>query len=139
MGFKTLHGVEIFDGAVKEAKKNVPTADIVLGTALDLPYKEDEFDIVFTCGVLIHQHPSKGGLQQFINEMVRVSNKFIIGLEDYHNTFLPTSIYRGEKERHWKGPYADAIKVAHPNLQLTHRSRVDHQHNYPREQYVFQK
>ena len=139
MGFNNLNGVEIFKGAAEEAKKNVPSANITLGTALNLPYKNEEFDIVFTSGVLIHQHPSKGGLQQFIGEMVRVSNKFIIGLEDYHSTFLPTSVYRGEKERHWRGPYADAIKISFPDLKLTHKSRMDHWNNFPREQYIFEK
>ena len=47
-GFNNLHGIEIFEGAANEARKNIPTSQITTGTMLNLPYKDNEFDVVFT-------------------------------------------------------------------------------------------
>jgi len=135
MGFSNLYGVEIFKKAVKEAQSNIPCATITEGTMLDLPYKDNEFDVVFTSGVLIHQDP-KDSLIKSLSEIYRVSNNFIIGLEDFSTNFA-TKRYRGEHEKYWAGPYHDFIQKEFPDLALKSMSFVDH--SLTRVQYAFQK
>ena len=103
---------------------------------LNLPYKDNEFDVVFTSGVLIHQNP-KNSLIKALSEIYRVSNNFIIGLEDFAPMFQ-TRTYRGEEERYWQGPYHDFIQNQFPSLKPQTISHVTH-NNWPRVQYVFQK
>lgn len=55
-GFKNLFGLEIFDYALEIAKRRDETEGIyfIKGSALDIPFKDGFFDLVFTSGVLIH-------------------------------------------------------------------------------------
>ena len=53
----------------------------VEATAQRLPFNPDRFDLVFTCGVLIHIHPDD--LPEAMDEIVRVSRKYILCAEYY--------------------------------------------------------
>ena len=136
MNFNNLYGIDIFEGAINTAKTNVPNANFKVGTALNLPYKDNEFDIVFTSGVLIHQDPDTI-LPKVLSEIYRVSNKTIIGLEDYRVMFK-SRMYRGEEKRYWSGPYHKAFQHYHKDLKPITKSQVEH-HGLPRIQYVFEK
>jgi pseudaminic acid biosynthesis-associated methylase len=150
MGFSNLYGVEIFKKAVKEAQSNIPCATITEGTMLDLPYKDKEFDVVFTSGVLIHQDP-EDSLIKSLSEIYRVSNNFIIGLEDFstnkvgfsekNSKGFATKKYRGEHEKYWAGPYHDFIQKEFPDLTLKSMSFVGHNLSGLKDmvQYTFQK
>ena len=48
MGFKNLLGVEINDYAVSQAKKLHPEVDIIKGSAFDLPFRDNYFDLVYS-------------------------------------------------------------------------------------------
>ena len=136
MGFNNLYGLEIFEGAANEARKNNPKAQITVGTLLDLPYNDNEFDAVFTSGVLIHQNP-QNSLIKAVSEIYRVSNQFIFGLEDYAGSFQCRS-YRGKPDAYWFGPYCDFIQKQYPNLDCLHTSHCKYS-DFPIAQYVFQK
>src|SRR3989344_5212843 len=56
-GFKNLYGIEMFSEAVEKAKLHTKDINITQGSALDLPFKDGYFDMVFTSGVLIHINP----------------------------------------------------------------------------------
>lgn len=53
--------------------------DQVQGDACNLPYKNNSFDVGFTMGVFMNIHPEK--IEKVIDELIRVSGKYIIHLE----------------------------------------------------------
>lgn len=57
----------------------------VCGDGCFMPFKDDAFDVGFTLGVFMNIHPDK--IAKAIDEMIRVSRKYIIHLEwDQENT-----------------------------------------------------
>ena len=115
MGFTNLLGIEVNDFAVKEAKRIHSSVDIIKGSAFELPFKDNYFDLVFTSGVLIHIAPKD--LKKAVSEIVRVSRKHVWGLEYYADK--PTDIvYRGSKGFLWKRNFADFYMKNFPTLKL---------------------
>jgi pseudaminic acid biosynthesis-associated methylase len=113
--FKNLYGIEIQKDAVERAKKITKGINIIQGSAFELPFKDNYFDLVFTSGVLIHIHPHD--LKAVMKEIYRVSKKYIFGLE-YYNNHYQEIIYRGHKDRLWKTDFAKAYQSCFPDLKL---------------------
>jgi len=115
MGFTSLYGIELQDYAVQKAKEYTEGINIIQGSAFDIPFKDNFFDLVFTSGVLIHIEPNN--LSKVFAEMDRCSNKYIWGFEYYaENT---TSInYRGNEGFLWKANYGKLMRDQFKNLSL---------------------
>jgi hypothetical protein len=127
-----IQGLEINKYAVE--KSEIP-AKIVLGSAYDLPWIDNSFDLVFTAGVLIHiptngmitipvysgtlSHPDSKCLEEAMKEMYRVSNKFIMMIE-YPNEKEEGREYRdfGDKEGVWSRPYGKIFQELFPTAKL---------------------
>ena len=73
MGFKNLYGIELQPHAVELANLRTPGINIIQGTAYDIPFKNEYFDLVFTSRVLIHLNPTE--IEKAIKEIVRCSKK----------------------------------------------------------------
>lgn len=120
-GFKNLYGIEIFDEAVEEAKKRTKNINIIQGSAFDLPFKDEYFDLVYTAGVLIHINPKD--LKKFMSEIYRVSKKYIWGYEFYNDNHIQ-KMYRGNKDRFWKADFAKIYLDLFPDLKLIKRRKM---------------
>lgn len=94
-----LYGIEPQQRAVETVHGRLPNLNVIQGTAYDLPFKDNFFDLVFTSVVLIHIPPKALGLA--IREICRVSKKYIMGLEYWENKPTQT-IYHGKSELLWK-------------------------------------
>lgn len=81
MGFKYLYGIEVSAYAVEMSKSRARGLNIIKGDALDIPFKDDWFDLVFTSGVLIHINPHN--LPFAMKEIYRCSSHYIWGFEYY--------------------------------------------------------
>lgn len=114
-GHKNLYGVEIQPYALEEARKVTKGLSLVRGSALDLPFKDSFFDMVFTSGVLIHIHPDD--LPKVMSEIYRTSKKYIWGYE-FFNPEIVVINYRGNSDKHWKGDYAKKYMELFPDLKL---------------------
>ena len=78
------------------AKNNVlPRENIKQGLATKIDFSNGMFDLVFTCGVLIHISPSD--LEEAINEIRRVSKKYIICCE-YFSDKIQEIEYQGKEK-----------------------------------------
>jgi ubiquinone/menaquinone biosynthesis C-methylase UbiE len=78
---KQLVGVDISAQMVALAKKNLPSAIEVLKiNGTELPFKDKQFDIVFTATVLQH-NTDEVMLKKLMNELCRVSNNQVFILE----------------------------------------------------------
>jgi len=61
---------------------------VVQGDACFMPFKDNAFDVGFTLGVFMNIHPTK--IEKAIDEMIRVSKKYIIHLEWDHDNTKPS-------------------------------------------------
>lgn len=113
-GFANLYGIDIQSDAVEKAKK-LKNIHIVKGSAFDLPFKDNYFDLVFTTGVLIHISPRD--IKRVMKEIYRVSKKYIWGFE-YFSEEYQTIDYRGHKNRLWKGNFSKLYLKNFPDLEL---------------------
>ena len=90
--------IEISDQAFKIVTSKHKLKNAFHGTILDSKFKEN-FDLVFTMGVLIHIHPDN--LKENMEKIFQHSKKFIL-LGEYFNR-TPLSIeYQGQKDRLFK-------------------------------------
>ena len=115
MGFTRLYGIELQDYAVELSKSRTRSINIIKGSALDIPYKDGYFDLVFTSGLLIHISPSE--LNLVMSEIHRCSKKYIWGFEYYAEEHAEVP-YRGNSNLLWKGDFAAMYLTLFEDLNL---------------------
>ncbi len=115
MGFTNLYGVEINPTVADFGRTRVRGVNLIEGNALDLPFKDGFFDLVFTSGVLIHIAPKDR--TTVVREMYRCSKKYIWGFE-YFSEESKEIVYRGNKDRLWKANFPGLFKKEFPKLRL---------------------
>jgi pseudaminic acid biosynthesis-associated methylase len=126
MGWANLSGLELQPYALEIARSRLPHASLKMGSALTLPYPDSSFDVVFTCGVLIHIAPTD--LPRVIDEIHRVSREYIWGSEYYSPEFTEVS-YRNHSRLLWKMDYARLFLDRFPDLELVREQRLPYLEN----------
>lgn len=101
-GFTNLKGVDLNPEAVEFCQGK--GLCVIEADAERLPFKDGSFDLVMTNGLLIHIPLER--LSVVMGEIVRVSRKYVMGLEYWRRHFrmLP---YHGRDDEMWAGPYMD--------------------------------
>lgn len=121
MGFKNLYGIESQDYAIKLSRKNTKNINIIKGNALNLPFTDGYFDLVFTSGVLIHINPKD--IRRAMEEIYRASNKYIWGFE-YYSKRYEEIVYRGKRNLLWKANFPGLYLKLFDDLQLVKEKKV---------------
>jgi len=116
MRYTNLWGMELQDYAVEIARKRTSGINLVKGSAFDIPYKNNFFDLVFTSGVLIHISPDD--IDKVLDEMYRCTNKYIWGFEYYNPDGYQMVNYRGADSLLWKTDFAKLFTDRFPDLRL---------------------
>lgn len=84
-----ITGLDISKDAIeygKEIEKN--PANMIVGSLYDLgQFKDNSFDMVFTCTVLTHVPSEK--VEGVIREMIRISRNFVMNIEDHKSINKP--------------------------------------------------
>jgi pseudaminic acid biosynthesis-associated methylase len=112
-GFKQLYGIELQSYAVELSKRRTSGINIIEGSALDIPFKDRFFDLVFTSGVLIHISPAD--INTALDEILRCTKRYVWGFEYYADTY--TSVpYRGRTDLLWKTDFAKLYLDRFPGL-----------------------
>lgn len=125
-GYKNLHGIEIQRYAVDRAHERLQGVDVREGSALQIPYPDKHFDLVFTSGVLIHISPSN--LSEVLGEIHRTAKTWIWGLEYYAEA--PTEVmYRGHQGLLWKSAFAQVYLDQFSDLELVREKRLPYLNN----------
>ena len=117
-GFDNLYGVDIQSDAVDTALKRLG-GGIINESLYALSYNE-EFDMVYTSGVLIHIHPEN--LTDVMKNIVRASKRYVWGYEFYHENFIEMN-YRKHANKLWKGNYCQLYLDNFP-LKLVKRKQL---------------
>jgi pseudaminic acid biosynthesis-associated methylase len=115
MGFKNLYSIELQSYAVRLSKTRTQGINIVQGSALNIPFKDGFFDLVFTSGVLIHIAPRE--ITVALEEIYRCSRKYIWCFEYYAKEYT-SIIYRGSENLLWKADYLRLFLERFDNLEL---------------------
>lgn len=126
MGFTNLYGIEIQDYAVELSKSRTQNINIIQGSAFDIPFKDDYFDMVFTSGVLIHISPSD--IHKALDEIYRCSKKYIWGFEYYADEYTEVT-YRGNKDLLWKTDFAKLYLDSFDDLELVKEEKIKYLEN----------
>jgi len=115
LGFKHLYGIDIQRYAIEKSKQNNNHIDIIEGSLLDIPFKNDYFDMVYTSFVLIHIHPDN--LSKALDEIYRCTKKYIWCAE-YYSPTLQEVKYQGEDNMLWKQDFKELFLNKFSNLEL---------------------
>jgi pseudaminic acid biosynthesis-associated methylase len=110
-----LTGIEPNPHALEIARRAATSATFMRGTAYDLPFPDEHFDLVFTAGVLIHIPPAE--LPQALTEIHRVSRRYLLALEYHADRETPVP-YRGHDGLLWKRDFLRAYQESFPGLSL---------------------
>ena len=126
MGFKNLYGIEISKYAVEKSKERTKDINIICGSAFDLPFKDEYFDLIFTSGVLMHISPKD--INFALDEIHRCSKKYIFGLEYYADECKEIE-YRGNKNMLWKANFCQMYLNRFKNLKLVKEKKLKYVDN----------
>lgn len=110
LGFRNLYGIDIQEYAVRECHESFPELDVIQGDALDVPFKDGYFDLVFTSGTLIMIPPERIGAA--LDEIARCSARYVLGQEPYAEEYTEVT-YRGLDEMFWKTDFAERYRDRH--------------------------
>lgn len=100
-GLTKLYGIDINSEKIETAKKYVH-GSFKVADACSIPYKNDRFDLVYGTGVFCHNSSEK--IASFINEMYRVSHKYILIVE-YVGSHLSKNVVGNCKQNTWIHDY----------------------------------
>lgn len=127
MGYTNLWGIELQDYAVEIARKRTSNINIVKGSAFDIPYKNNFFDLVFTSGVLIHI--SSDDINKVLDEMYRCANRYIWGFEYYNSDGYQMVDYKGQDNLLWKTDFTKLFLNRFPDLRLVYKKIIKYKNN----------
>ena len=109
-----LSAVEINTRAAEQAIKNT-NAMIHNCSIVDFDHSKEVFDLVFSCGVLIHINPDQ--LSDVYKKLYLLSNKYIL-LSEYYNP-IPISVpYRGYNDKLFKRDFPGEMLDMFSDLRL---------------------
>lgn len=126
LDYNNLWGIDISEHALKIARQR-SDFNIVNGNALDIPFKDNFFDMVFTSGLLIHIPPHK--IHTVLDEIYRCSSKYIWGFEYYYPSEIKETKYRNEDNLMWKANYPKLFLDRFDNLKLVHKKLIKYKDN----------
>lgn len=124
-GFNNLWGLEINKKALSIARENKGIT-FVEGSVFDIPFKNNFFEVVFTSGVLIHIAPQD--LSSAMDEIYRVSNKYIWGFE-YYSEMQESITYRGHDNKLWKNNFKKLYLDKFSNLKIINEKKLKYLEN----------
>lgn len=124
-----LWGTDINVTALDAAARAVPGGGFGWAPARELPFRDQQFDLVFTVGVLIHQPDAT--LPLVVSELVRTSRRWIL-CGEYHADDAHTIDYRGERGALFKRDYTAFISERFPTLRHVRTFEANEEYGFDR-------
>ena len=98
----TLEGIDLNEKAIAQATAELPSAYVRVGTMVPGCTPVATYDVVLTCGVLIHLLPDE--CQDIMAQLAKMANKFVVAIE--YGALEETEVeYRGESGALWRRPF----------------------------------
>jgi pseudaminic acid biosynthesis-associated methylase len=112
---REVYGIDVNESALTRVRATLPAVNPMWGKARELPFRDGYFDLVFTCGVLIHQPPDT--LPEVMSEVVRCSRHYVLAAE-YFADELTEVPYRDQPGSLFKMNFGRLYQEQHPALRL---------------------
>ncbi|MFC4542221.1 pseudaminic acid biosynthesis-associated methylase [Halosolutus amylolyticus] len=125
LGFEDLFGVDFHRWALERAQRDRPALSPIEATATALPFRDGQFDLVFTNETLITVPPAK--IDRVMAEIVRCSNEWIWGLEFHADEYTEIE-WRGEDDLLWKTDFCERYLENH-DLELVDAEVIEYREN----------
>lgn len=109
-----LIGIEPNKHAIEKGRARSTSMSLIEGSGFDVPFVDSYFDLVFTVGVLIHIAPQN--MPKIIDEMYRVSNKYLLVVE-YHANEETKVPYHGKDNLLFKRNFKKAFLERKPDIE----------------------
>ncbi len=126
MGFKNLYAIELNKKSIEICRQKNNNINVVYGSALDIPFKDDYFDLVFTAGLLLHIAPEN--LKKAMHEIQRCSKRYIWCLEPFSES-IQEVCYHGENNMMWKGNFCKIFLENFSNVKLVKKRKLKYLEN----------
>jgi len=136
LGFRNLYGIDVNRSAISYGQRARMGLNLILGSALDIPFKDNFFDLVFTSGVLIHIPPAV--LPLTLSEIYRCTSNYIWGYEYFADEPVAVN-YRGHQEMLWKQDFCGAYRERFPRLQIVKWKRLSEGEGLESEMFLLRK
>jgi len=94
----TAFGVDISEKAIRKAKMNIPKGEFKVGTAEQLPFENDMFDLVTCLGALEHFLEQEEALREMIR-VAKKKTKILILVPNANFLTYRLGIFRGTKQK----------------------------------------
>lgn len=120
-GFSDLWGVDVQGYALGLAAERSDGISFARASALDLPFGDGRFDLVFTSGLLIHIGPSD--IARVMAEIRRCSRRYIWGSEHYADETTEI-FYRGHWDLLWNRNFAQLYLDLFSDLSLVDEAHL---------------
>ena len=117
------YGVDVNEAALERLRRRLPAVNALSSPARELPFRDRWFDLVFTCGVLIHQPEST--LPLVMAEIVRVSRRYVLAVEYYADETTEVS-YRRQRGALFKRDYRRLYQELFPELEPLEQGFLGH-------------
>jgi pseudaminic acid biosynthesis-associated methylase len=127
MGYSHLYGIELQHYALIRARRQLGNVHLIEASALEIPFEDGYFDVVFTSGVLIHISPPD--LLQAMTEIHRCTRNYIWGFEYYAPETVAVR-YRGHDSLLWKMDYAKLYLERFIDLERSRCQRLPYLDNH---------
>ena len=123
-----LNGIEINEKASNIIKdKNICKS--IYNTSIFDFNNGNNYDLVFTLGVLIHINPER--LNDVYKQMYELSNKYIL-IGEYYSRNIQEITYRGHQNKLFKRDFCGEIMNLYPSIKLVDYGFVYHRdQNFP--------
>jgi pseudaminic acid biosynthesis-associated methylase len=118
LGAPAAAGVDVNARALEIARERVPGVRVLRATADALPFRDGEFELVFTMGVLIHVAPA--ALRPAMSEVVRCSSRYVL-CGEYYAPAATEVPYRRQPGALFKRDYGALYQEVAPGLELLER------------------
>jgi pseudaminic acid biosynthesis-associated methylase len=118
---REVYGIDVNESALAKVRETLPAVNPLWSRARELPFRDGYFDLVFTCGVLIHQPPET--LAEVMSEIVRCSKRYVLAVEYFSET--PVEVpYRGQPGSLYKADFGGLYLSKHPSLRLLEKGAL---------------
>jgi pseudaminic acid biosynthesis-associated methylase len=124
LGPDAVTGIDINEKALAELGRRLPGVTRVHGRALELPFEDGQFELVYTVGVLIHQSPDD--LPRVMDEIVRCSSRYVMCAEYPAEQEPEEEVpYRGHDGALYRRDYGGLYAERHPELSLIEEGTLE--------------
>lgn len=125
MGFENRYGFDVQEYAIEQGREYDPDASTFVASATDVPVRDGQFDLAFTVGVLVTMPPEI--LPDVLDEVVRCSSRYVLGLEFYADEYTRIDSDH-EEQLYWKADFCELYRERH-DLRLVDDEFLEYREN----------